>query len=259
MPPLIIEEGRLAEKALTGVIQRAHVEGISARSVVDRIKTLLAAAAFKSEVSRLSKELKRLHRGPHPSDLKRRHLRQDTRSAVSSPPSSPAPLPGRPERPPNSVAAGWRTSSGPSSRTRSAERVRGPPARLIQLPKGPSRQAPQHHSARMPSSEIKRRSEVVGIFRNHEAIFRLIGAILLKQILSLRSRQWQHGRSGPGGDRRTRRRIYTTSGDMIPARTAMENSRLLRVPSEVDTGQWCPLPRKSYATGRMVGSDDFRT
>jgi len=83
-------------------------------------------------------------------------------SRPSSPPLSPRTTP----RPPAANGARWRTSCGqrrPSSPTWRSRRRIGPAA-LDQS-----------------DGEIKRRTEVVGIFPNEGAIVRLIGAILLEQ------------------------------------------------------------------------------
>jgi len=45
----------MAEKALTAVIQEAHVQGISTRSVDDLVKAMGMSGISKSQVSRLTK------------------------------------------------------------------------------------------------------------------------------------------------------------------------------------------------------------
>ena len=55
--PCFLEPRRLAEKALTAVIQEAYIQGISTRSVDDLIKAMGATGISKSQVSRLCKEI----------------------------------------------------------------------------------------------------------------------------------------------------------------------------------------------------------
>jgi transposase-like protein len=55
--PGFLEPRRLAEKALTAVIQEAYVQGISTRSVDDLVKALGMSGISKSQVSRLCGEI----------------------------------------------------------------------------------------------------------------------------------------------------------------------------------------------------------
>ena len=55
--PCFLEPRRLAEKALTAVIQEAYVQGISTRSVDDLVKALGMSGISKSQVSRLCEEI----------------------------------------------------------------------------------------------------------------------------------------------------------------------------------------------------------
>jgi transposase-like protein len=55
--PAFLEPRRLAEKALTAVIQEAYVQGISTRSVDDLVKTMGLEGISKSQVSRLCSEI----------------------------------------------------------------------------------------------------------------------------------------------------------------------------------------------------------
>jgi transposase-like protein len=55
--PCFLEPRRLAEKALTAVIQEAYIQGISTRSVDDLVKAMGAAGISKSQVSRLCQEI----------------------------------------------------------------------------------------------------------------------------------------------------------------------------------------------------------
>ena len=55
--PFFLEPWRLAEKALTAVIQEAYVQGISTRSVDDLVKAMGMSGISKSQVSRLCEEI----------------------------------------------------------------------------------------------------------------------------------------------------------------------------------------------------------
>jgi len=55
--PSFLEPRRMAEKALTAVIQEAYVQGISTRSVDDLVKALGMSGVSKSQVSRLCAEI----------------------------------------------------------------------------------------------------------------------------------------------------------------------------------------------------------
>src|ERR1700710_1577330 len=60
--PAFLEPRRLAEKALTAVIQEAYIQGISTRSVDDLVKALGMEGISKSQVSRLCSEIdERVH------------------------------------------------------------------------------------------------------------------------------------------------------------------------------------------------------
>ena len=55
--PFFLEPRRLAEKALTAVIQEAYIQGISTRSVDDLVKAMGMGGISKSQVSRLCEEI----------------------------------------------------------------------------------------------------------------------------------------------------------------------------------------------------------
>jgi putative transposase len=55
--PGFLEPRRLAEKALTAVIQEAYIQGISTRSVDDLVKAMGMTGISKSQVSRLCQEI----------------------------------------------------------------------------------------------------------------------------------------------------------------------------------------------------------
>jgi transposase-like protein len=55
--PSFLEPRRMAEKALTAVIQEAYVQGVSTRSVDDLVKAMGGTGVSKSQVSRLCAEI----------------------------------------------------------------------------------------------------------------------------------------------------------------------------------------------------------
>ena len=55
--PGFLEPRRLAEKALTAVIQEAYIQGVSTRSVDDLVKAMGLSGVSKSQVSRLCEEI----------------------------------------------------------------------------------------------------------------------------------------------------------------------------------------------------------
>ena len=55
--PVFLEPRRMAEKALTAVIQEAYVHGVSTRSVDDLVKAMGMSGISKSQVSRLCAEI----------------------------------------------------------------------------------------------------------------------------------------------------------------------------------------------------------
>ena len=55
--PCFLEPRRMAEKALTAVIQEAYVQGVSTRSVDDLVKAMGMSGISKSQVSRLCAEI----------------------------------------------------------------------------------------------------------------------------------------------------------------------------------------------------------
>lgn len=55
--PFFLEPRRLAEKALTAVIQEAYIQGVSTRSVDDLVKAMGMSGISKSQVSRLCAEI----------------------------------------------------------------------------------------------------------------------------------------------------------------------------------------------------------
>src|SRR6266852_663436 len=55
--PVFLEPRRMAEKALTAVIQEAYIHGVSTRSVDDLVKAMGMTGISKSQVSRLCEEI----------------------------------------------------------------------------------------------------------------------------------------------------------------------------------------------------------
>ena len=55
--PVFLEPRRMAEKALTAVIQEAYIQGISTRSVDDLVKAMGMSGISRSQVSRLCEEI----------------------------------------------------------------------------------------------------------------------------------------------------------------------------------------------------------
>ena len=55
--PVFLEPRRLAEKALTAVVQEAYIQGISTRSVDDLVQAMGMSGISKSQVSRLCEEI----------------------------------------------------------------------------------------------------------------------------------------------------------------------------------------------------------
>ena len=55
--PGFLEPRRMAEKALTAVIQEAYIQGVSTRSVDDLVKALGMSGVSKSQVSRLCADI----------------------------------------------------------------------------------------------------------------------------------------------------------------------------------------------------------
>jgi putative transposase len=55
--PSFLEPRRMAEKALTAVIQEASIQGVSTRSVDDLVRAMVGSGVSKSQVSRLCEEI----------------------------------------------------------------------------------------------------------------------------------------------------------------------------------------------------------
>ena len=67
--PVFLEPRRMAEKALTAVIQEAYIQGVSTRSVDDLVQAMGMSGISKSQVSRLCEEID--EQGARPSSTAR--------------------------------------------------------------------------------------------------------------------------------------------------------------------------------------------
>jgi len=157
--PAFLEPRRMAEKALAAVIQEAYVQGVSTRSVDELVKAMGMTGISKSQVSRLCSEI-----DDKIGAFLDRFAQEDAETARSQ----------------------WRQV---------ADQIRPKVAKLAALMDEaetdvlafmsfPKDHRPKIHSTNpleRLNGEIKRRTEVVGIFPNEEAITRLVGAILLEQ------------------------------------------------------------------------------
>ena len=150
--PSLLQPRRRAEHALLAVVQEAYVHGVSTRKVDDLMKALGLDGMSKSEVSRICGEL-------------------DTGSGCAKIGSAMTQL--------RKVAEGLR------SRFARAAAVLEEAAEDIlayrHLPLEHQRQLHSTNPLERLNKEIKRRSNVVGIFPNPAAVIRLVGAILLEQ------------------------------------------------------------------------------
>ena len=117
--PGFLEPRRMAEKALTAVIQEAYIQGISTRSVDDLVKAMGMSGISKSQVSRLCAELDErvgaflncpIKGLPRPADRGRLAIPVDRRHLCEG-------APGRPHRLGRRHCRGWRQCRWP---TRSA-------------------------------------------------------------------------------------------------------------------------------------------
>ena len=87
--PGFLEPRRLAEKALTAVIQEAYIQGISTRSVDDLVKAMGMSGISKSQVSRLCEEIDEREGLSGATDRGRLALSLDRRHLCESPPAGP--------------------------------------------------------------------------------------------------------------------------------------------------------------------------
>jgi len=201
--PAFLEPRRLAEKALTAVIQEAYVHGISTRSVDERVRDFLARRSLRgvklvisdaheglkaavTKVLRATWQRCRVHFArsalAHAGKAQRRIVSAWIGTAYAEPDAEGA-------------KRQWRMV---------ADQLRSKVPKLASLMDSAEEDVlaymafPAAHRAKLHSTnpiehlngEIKRRTDVVGIFPNEAAAVRLIGAILLEQ-----SDEWATQRS----------------------------------------------------------------
>ena len=77
--PGFLEPRRMAEKALTAVVQEAYVQGVSTRSVDDLVQAMGMTGISKSQVSRLCAEIDEKVKASQPADRGRLALPVDRR------------------------------------------------------------------------------------------------------------------------------------------------------------------------------------
>ena len=164
--PGFLEPRRMAEKALTAVIQEAYIQGISTRSVDDLVKALGMSGISKSQVSRLCARDRRAGDGlPRPAARGRLALPLDRRDLREGAPERPHRL-GRGDRrgrrqrrrPARGARHGHRPVGGRDLLDRLPAQARPPrparrQARHLRRPRGAEgrdRQDPQRHLAALP-------------------------------------------------------------------------------------------------------------
>ncbi len=189
--PGFLEPRRMAEKALTAVIQEAYIQGVSTRSVDDLVKAMGMTGISKSQVSRLCEEidgrvkafLERPLEGDWPYlwiDATYVKVRQNGRVVSAF------------------IATAFAQDDAEAAKTqwrKVADQLCPNLPKLAafmdeaEVDVLASMTFPKDHRAKIHSTnplervngEVKRRTDVVGIFPDEDAITRLVGAILLEQ------------------------------------------------------------------------------
>ncbi len=139
--PGFLEPRRMAEKALTAVVQEAYVQGVPTRSVDDLVQAMGMTGISKSQVSRLCSEI------------------DDKVKAFLARP----------------IEGDWPYLWIDATYVKVRQNGRIVSVAVIVAV------GVNSDGRRELNGEIKRRTEVVGIFPNEDAIVRLVGAILLEQ------------------------------------------------------------------------------
>ena len=194
--PSLLEPRRRAERALAAVVQEAYVHGVSTRKVDELVKALGMAGISKSRVSELCEELdedvERFRGRPLEGASWQRCRVHFMRNALSLVPKATQQMVGATIR---TVFAQPDVVSARQQWRRVADGFRSRFPRLAELMEEAEDDAlayaafPQEHWQKVWSNnplervnkEVKRRTNVVGIFPNEAAVVRLVGAVLCEQ------------------------------------------------------------------------------